>query len=119
MVGRVIANGGYGVPNAKVSVFVPIDLVDQNDPVISALYPYKNVSDKNEDGFRYNLLPYTPSYEGHAATGTFPTREDVLTRTEVLQIYEVHYDTNSHTNQNANLCSYPVLPTAMPTSAHI
>ena len=47
VVGRVIANGGYGVPNAKVSVFVPIDLVDQNDPVISALYPYKNVSDKN------------------------------------------------------------------------
>ncbi len=102
VVGRVIANGGYGVPNAKVSVFVPIDLVDQNDPVISALYPYKNVSDKNEDGFRYNLLPYTPSYEGHAATGTFPTREDVLTRTEVLQIYEKYYKYTVKTNESGD-----------------
>ncbi len=102
VVGRVIANGGYGVPNAKVSVFVPIDLVDQNDPVISALYPYKNVSDKNEDGFRYNLLPYTPSYEGHAATGNFPTREDVLTRTEVLQIYETYYKYTVKTNESGD-----------------
>jgi hypothetical protein len=102
VVGRVIANGGYGVPNAKVSVFVPIDAVDQNDPVISALYPYKNVTDKNEDGYRYNLLPYTPSYEGHAATGTFPTREDVLTRTEVLQIYEKYYKYTVKTNESGD-----------------
>ena len=102
VVGRVIANGGYGVPNAKVSVFVPIDAVDQNDPVISALYPYKNVTDKNEDGYRYNLLPYTPSYEGHAATGTFPTRDDVLTRTEVLQIYEKYYKYTVKTNESGD-----------------
>jgi hypothetical protein len=102
VVGRVVANGGYGVPNAKVSVFVPIDAVDQNDPVISALYPYKNVTDKNEDGYRYNLLPYTPSYEGHAATGTFPTREDVLTRTEVLQIYEKYYKYTVKTNESGD-----------------
>ena len=49
VVGRVVANGGYGVPNAKVSVFVPIDAIDQNDPVISALYPYKNITDKNDE----------------------------------------------------------------------
>ena len=102
VVGRVIANGGYGIPNAKVSVFVPIDAVDQNDPVISALYPYKNVTDKNEDGYRYNLLPYTPSYEGHAATGTFPTRDDVLTRTEVLQIYEKYYKYTVKTNESGD-----------------
>jgi hypothetical protein len=102
VVGRVVANGGYGVPNAKVSVFVPIDAVDQNDPVISALYPYKNVTDKNEDGYRYNLLPYTPSYEGHAATGTFPTRDDVLTRTEVLQIYEKYYKYTVKTNESGD-----------------
>jgi len=102
VVGRVVANGGYGIPNAKVSVFVPIDAVDQNDPVISALYPYKNVTDKNEDGYRYNLLPYTPSYEGHAATGTFPTRDDVLTRTEVLQIYEKYYKYTVKTNESGD-----------------
>jgi hypothetical protein len=58
VVGRVITNGGYGLPNAKVSVFVPLDSVDENDPIISTLYPYKNLGQKNEDGYRYNLLPY-------------------------------------------------------------
>jgi hypothetical protein len=30
VVGRVVANGGYGVPNVKVSVFVPIQEEDRN-----------------------------------------------------------------------------------------
>jgi hypothetical protein len=38
VVGRVIINSGYGVPNARVSIFVPIDDVDINDPVIKGLY---------------------------------------------------------------------------------
>ena len=36
--GRVIANGGYGVPNARVSIFVPLSADDALDPVISTLY---------------------------------------------------------------------------------
>jgi hypothetical protein len=76
--GRVIVNGGYGVPNANVSIFVPLDAVDENDPVISTLYPYKRPDQKNEDGYRYNLLPYVKEYGGHVPTGTFPDREDVL-----------------------------------------
>ena len=102
IIGRVVANGGFGVPNAKVSVFVPLDAVDENDPIISTLYPYKDVSDKNEDGYRYNLLPYEPSYEGHVPTGTFPTREDVLTRKEVLQIYEKYYKYTVKTNESGD-----------------
>ena len=39
--GRVIVNGGYGVPNANVSIFVPLEAVDENDPIVSTLYPYK------------------------------------------------------------------------------
>ena len=35
------------------------------------------------------------------------------------RIYELRYDTISHTNQNANLCPYPIVPTVMPTTAHI
>ncbi len=59
--GRVITNGGYGVPNVNVSVFVPLSNEDDEDPVISTLYPYKTLTDKNEDGYRYNLLfdPWT------------------------------------------------------------
>lgn len=100
--GRVVANGGFGIPNARVSVFVPIDNVDLNNPVISTLYPYRNTTEKNEDGYRYNLLPYEPSYEGHVPTGTFPSREDVLTRKEVLEIYEKYYKYTVRTNDSGD-----------------
>ena len=30
---------------------------DSDDPVISALYPYTSISEKNENNYRYNLLP--------------------------------------------------------------
>ena len=102
VVGRIVANGGFGIPNARVSVFVPIDSLDVNDPVISTLYPYTRPEDKNEDGYRYNLLPYEPQYEGHVPTGTFPTREDVLTRTEVLEIYEKYYRFTVKTNDSGD-----------------
>ena len=57
VVGRVTANSGFGIPNAKVSIFVPLSEMDENDPVISALYPYKDINDKDVNGYRYNLLP--------------------------------------------------------------
>ena len=100
--GRVIVNGGYGVPNANVSIFVPLDAIDENDPVISTLYPYKNVEQKNEDGYRYNLLPYVNEYDGHTATGTFPDKNDVLTRTEVLEVYEKYYKFTVKTNESGD-----------------
>ena len=43
VVGRVIANQGFGVPNAKVSVFVPISSEDERNDLIRDLYPYKAV----------------------------------------------------------------------------
>ena len=100
--GRVVANGGFGIPNARVSIFIPIDQNDVNNPVISTLYPYTSSSQKNEDGFRYNLLPYEPSYEGHVATGTFPSRDDVLNRKEVLEIYEKYYKYTVKTNESGD-----------------
>ena len=71
LVGRVSVNNGFGIPNAKVSIFVPLDSTDELDPVISELYPYKSLSDLNDDGYRYNLLPYKQSHSGHVPTGTF------------------------------------------------
>ena len=100
--GRIIVNGGYGVPNANVSIFVPLDSIDENDPVISTLYPYTSVDTKNEDGYRYNLLPYRQEYGGHSPTGTFPDREDVLTRTEVLEVYEKYYKFTVKTNESGD-----------------
>ena len=100
--GRVIVNGGYGVPNANVSIFVPLESIDETDPVISTLYPYKTVDQKNEDGYRYNLLPYRQEYGGHTPTGTFPDREDVLTRSEVLEVYEKYYKFTVKTNESGD-----------------
>jgi len=102
VVGRVIANGGFGIPNATISIFVPLDDLDINDPIISTLYPYTNLREKNEDGYRYNLLPYVSENEGHTPTGTFPTREDVLTRREVLQVYEKYYKYTVRTNESGD-----------------
>jgi hypothetical protein len=100
--GRVIVNGGFGVPNANVSIFVPLESIDETDPVISTLYPYKAVDQKNEDGYRYNLLPYRKEYGGHTPTGTFPDREDVLTRSEVLEVYEKYYKFTVKTNESGD-----------------
>lgn len=102
VVGRVTANGGYGIPNAKISVFIPLDSIDQNNPLISTLYPYTDLNTTNEDGYRYNLLPYVPSYSGQVATGTFPDRYDVLTNNIVGEIYQKYYKFAVKTNSSGD-----------------
>lgn len=57
VVGRVIANDGFGVENAKISVFIPISNEDQDNPKIFSIYPYTTVNDTDVQGVRYNLLP--------------------------------------------------------------
>ena len=102
VVGRVTANNGFGVPNARVSVFIPISSVDESNPLITSIYPYKSPTDKNEDGFRYNLLPYEKSYSTHAATGTLPTRDDVLTDGIAVEIYDKYYKYTTKTNESGD-----------------
>ena len=114
VVGRVLVNGGFGVPNAKVSIFVPISEEDSLNPVISELYPYRNITDLNEDGYRYNLLPYKPSYTGHAATGTFPTRDDVLTNAALVEVYDKYYKYTVKTNESGDYMIFGV-PTGVQT----
>ena len=102
VVGRVTANNGFGLPNARVAVFIPIDSVDESNPLISSIYPYKSPTDKNEDGYRYNLLPYEKSYSGHAATGTLPTRLDTLTATTAIEVYDKYYKLTAKTNDSGD-----------------
>jgi len=96
--GRVTANNGFGVGNVRVSIFVPLTTDDENDPVISLLYPYKQTTDKDENNYRYNLLPSRQQHGGHVATGTFPDQSDILTREEVLEVYEKYYRYTVKTN---------------------
>ena len=102
LVGRVTANNGFGIPNARVSIFIPIEQVDESNPLITSIYPYKSPNDKNEDGYRYNLLPYTPSYSKHSATGTLPSRSDVLTGGTAVEIYDKYYRFTSKTNDSGD-----------------
>ena len=96
--GRITANDGFGIPNVRVSIFVPQTETDSTDPIISALYPYTEVSDKNDDNYRYNLLPARKQHGGHKPTGTFPDQSDILKREEVLEVYENYYRYTVKTN---------------------
>ena len=96
--GRVTANNGFGLGNVRVSIFVPLTTEDEDDPVISTLYPYKEVTDKDENNYRYNLLPSRQQHSGHANTGTFPDQLEILSREEVLEVYEKYYKYTVKTN---------------------
>jgi len=98
VVGRVSVNNGFGVPNARVSIFIPLSSVDENDPIISQLYPYKEISDVPEDGYRYNLLPLRKQHSGHNPTGKFFDQEEIVTREEYLEVFEKYYKFTVKTN---------------------
>ena len=102
LVGRITANNGFGLPNARVSIFIPITTIDESNPIISSIYPYKSPTDKNEDGYRYNLLPYEKSYSAHAATGTLPSRLDALTGTTAVEIFDKYYKFTAKTNDSGD-----------------
>jgi len=108
VVGRVVANSGFGIPNSKVSIFIPISEVDSLNDRIVELYPYTQPNDKNVDGYRFNLLPYLKSYSSHAATGTFPSREDVLEDPVVVDIYDKYYRFTVKTNESGDFMIFGV-----------
>jgi hypothetical protein len=100
IVGRVVVNRGVGVPNAKVSVFIPIDEIDSENTLIKNLYPYSKVTDKNNDGIRYNLLPNYVENDNECFTpiGTFPTKREILDNETLSKIYTKYYKFTTTTN---------------------
>jgi len=108
VVGRISINNGFGIPNAKVSVFIPLSDEDSENPIISELYPYKTTSDINDEGYRYNLLPYLPQYTGHAATGTFPEKSDVLINPNLIEVYDKYYKYTTTTNDSGDFMIFGV-----------
>lgn len=99
IVGRAIANGGFGVPNVKVSVFIPADSDTLNDPVKNYIYSYAAYNSKNADGIRYNLL--TDEKDGDDCfqpVGTFPNKRLVLDDDNYLEIFDKYYKYTTRTN---------------------
>ena len=102
--GRVIINNGFGVPNVKVSIFVPVEDVDLNNPVISQLYPYTEPfpDQKNGNGIRYNVLPKNKQTLDHTPVGTFPKKREILDDVTTLEIYEKYYKYTTTTNKSGD-----------------
>jgi len=102
VVGRVVANSGLGVPNAKLSIFIPLTSEDEQDDAITAMYPFKDVTDKNEEGYRYNLLPTTKQHNRHTPTGSFLTAEETISNPLKLEVFEKYYKFTAKTNENGD-----------------
>jgi hypothetical protein len=110
IVGRVVINSGFGVPNAKVSVFIPLDDIDKNDPLISGLYPFEVITDKDSDGIRYNLFPKdnASTNDCYSPIGTFPNKREVLDNDTLLSVYCKYYKFTTTTNHAGDFMIFGV-----------
>ena len=106
VVGRVTTNGGFGIPNAKVSIFIPLDAEDEENEVIKFLYPFKEPFDVNDEGKRYNLLSSEKTFDCHVSVGTFPTLDNVLNKQEVKYVYDKYYKLTVKTNESGDFMIY-------------
>ena len=97
VVGRVLANNGFGVPNAKLSLFIAKD--ENADVIENAIYPYTTVGSKNNDGIRYNLLPSNQKDDCHQVVGTFPSKRMILDDNSVLEVFDKYYVYTTRTNE--------------------
>jgi len=108
LVGKVQANNNIGVPNAKISVFIPITDDDKLNPDILSIYPYESTRDKDNDGKKYNLLPRVSqgnqfltqgAVSPPVPVGSFPTKEEILTNPTFLEVYEKYYKYTTVSNE--------------------
>ncbi|MBP5458534.1 MAG: hypothetical protein J6Y37_18745, partial [Paludibacteraceae bacterium] len=106
VVGRVLANGGVGIQNAKVSIFIEADETDSMS--ISSLYSYSSVYETNEDGIRYNLLPDSLDQSCYQNVGTFPNKRLVLDNDNVLETFDKYYKYTTVTNASGDYMIYGV-----------
>lgn len=110
IVGRVTVNNGFGVPNTKVSVFIPLDDTDKTNPEIKNIYPYEVITDKTSEGVRYNLLPKDSSPDNDCFTtiGTFPSKREVLDNPTMLEVYCKYYKYTTTTNHAGDFMIFGV-----------
>ena len=96
IIGRVIANDAFGIPNAKISVFIERDTNDSVD--MENIYPYSEVTSKDKDGRRYNLLPDYSNDDCYRIVGTFPNKRLLLDNDIQLEIYDKYWKYTTVTN---------------------
>lgn len=96
IIGRVLANDAFGIPNARVSVFIERDT---NDPTyMESLYPFSEIMGTDRKGRRYNLLPDYNNDDCYRIVGTFPNKRLVLDDDVSLEIYDKYWKFTTVTN---------------------
>ena len=96
IIGRVLANDAFGIPNAKLSIFIERD---ENDPTdMELIYPYKEVTTKDKEGRRYNILPDYSDDDCYRVVGTFPNKRLVLDDDTYLEVYDKYWKYTTVTN---------------------
>ena len=99
VVGRVsTANNGLGIPNVRVSIFVPKGEYSQTDEE-EVLYPFSSPTDKDGDRVRYNLLPSESDVLCYQVIGTMPTKRRILDNETVCDVFEKYYKYTTITNE--------------------
>lgn len=106
VVGRVLANGGFGIPNAKISVFIKYE--DTQDIEKRILYNFSSSRSKNMDGIRYNLLPNQSDDECYQVVGSFPTKRVVLDNNTWIEVFDKYYKYTTKTNNAGDYMIYGV-----------
>lgn len=99
IVGRVLANDAFGVPNAKVTVFIPLSDVDKLKQGIRDVYPYNFVTDVDSRNVKFNALPNYKKFDCHQEVGSFPKKQLVLDEDTVLEVYDRYYKYTTVTNK--------------------
>jgi hypothetical protein len=117
LVGKVTANGGFPIQNAKISIFIPLDEKDAANATIRGLYPFNTPNDTLSNGKRYNLLPRdkqlnTPA--DHQPVGTFPSKYDIMTHPDLKYIHEKYYKYTTTSNENGDYMFFGI-----PSGTHI
>lgn len=98
IVGRVLANDAFGVPNAKITVFIPLSDTDKLRQDIKNIYPYKSVTDTDSRNVKFNTLPNYKKSDCHQEVGSFPKKQLVLDDDSVLEVYDKYYKYTTITN---------------------
>lgn len=111
IVGRVLANDAFGVPNAKISVFIERDTNDVSE--LEKIYPYTEVTSKDKDNRRYNLLPDYSDDDCYRIVGTFPNKRLLLDDVTYIEVYEKYWKYTTVTNQAGDYMIFGV-----PTGSH-
>ena len=100
VVGRVLANNGFGIPNAKISIFIEAD--SEDGLKVNDLYPFTSTFSKDRKGVRYNLLPNEKVSDCHQVVGTFPNKRYALDNDVVLEVFDKYYKYTTRTNNSGD-----------------